>query len=87
MKSKGIRWSCVLWQRRMPGDLLGPWNQVERRSRQRRHMKRLASMAGRFRPIRMSVKDCGAGGEIEQRHAAQHGQRTPPNTSPDAKPQ
>jgi hypothetical protein len=82
MESKGIRWGDVLRQRRMPCDLLCFWDQVERRSRQGRHVQHLADMAGRLRTI-MVVEDRAAGGKIKQRHAAQDGQRAPHTSLPE----
>ena len=59
----------------MPGDLPRFRNQIQRCSRQRRHVQRLANVAGSVRPAGVLVNKNAATGEIQQGHAAQEGQR------------
>jgi hypothetical protein len=60
MQRKGIAWRRVLWQRRIPGDDLRSPDQIKPRGRQRRHVQRLADMAGGIGPIRMLVEEGAA---------------------------
>ena len=75
MKGEGIAWRCVLRQRRIPGDDLRRADQVKPRGRQRRHVQRLADMAGVLGSIRMLVEQRSARRKIEQRSASQQRQR------------
>ena len=75
MQREGITRRYVLWQRRIPCDDLKRADKVKPRCRQRRHMQRLANMAGRIGPIRMLVEQGAARCKIEQRSASQKRQR------------
>ena len=81
MQRKGIAWRCVLRQRRIPGHDLRRADKVKPGGRQRRHVQRLADMAGVLRPIRMLVEERSARGEIEQRGASHQRQRVARNRS------
>ena len=60
MQGKGIAWRRVLRQRRIPGDDLRRAGEIKPGGRQRRHVQRLADMAGGIRPIRMLVEERAA---------------------------
>src|SRR5713226_2988210 len=83
MQRKGMAWRYVLRQRRIPSDHLRRADQVQPGSRQRRHVQRLANMAGVLRPIRMLVEERTARRKIEQRGASQQRQRAARNRSPE----
>lgn len=78
--------SDVLRRRRVPRNLLCFRNQIQGRSRQGRHVQRLADMAGRIGSACMVMEDRSARGEIEQRYAAQYGQRVPRTPLPENSP-
>ena len=69
VQSKGIARSRMVRERRVPGDRLRFGNQVERRSRQRRQMQRLANVASCIWSIRMLVQQSAARCEKQQRGA------------------
>ncbi len=74
-------------QRRKPGDNLKRVGKIQPGSRQRRHVQRLADMAGRIGPIRMLVEERTARGKIDQRRTSYQRQRaahlaSPENRSP-----
>ncbi len=73
MQRKGIEWRDLVRQRGVPGDLPRFGDQIQGRSRQRRHVQRLAYMAGGLRPTGVRVDVGAAGGEIQQRNTAQYG--------------
>src|SRR6266849_5146230 len=81
MQREGIAWRCVLGQRRIPGDNLRRADKVKPGSRQRRHVQRLAHMAGGIGPLRMLVEEGAAHGKIKQRGASQQRQRAARNRS------
>ena len=81
MQTEGIAWRNVLWQRRIPGDEFRCAGKIKPRSRQRRHMQRLANMAGGIRPVRMLVQQRSARRKKEQRGAGQQRQALPHNCS------
>jgi hypothetical protein len=83
MQRKGIAWRCVLRQRTIPGYDLRLADEIQTRSRQRRHVQRLADMAGSVGPIRMLVEERTARSEIEQRGASQQRQRAAHSHSPE----
>ena len=74
MQREGIAWRCVLRQRSIPGDDLGRADEVQPRGRQRRHVQRLAHMAGGIGPIRMFVEERAARRKIQQRRKGQQRQ-------------
>src|SRR5260370_16667207 len=82
MQRKGIAWGCVLRQRRIPGNDLRRADKVKPGSRQRRHVQRLADVAGGIGPILMFVEERAPRRKIEQRGASQQRQRVAPNPSP-----
>lgn len=86
MERRGIRLSDVLRDRRMPCHLLRLGNQVQTRSRQGRHVQRLANVASCLRPIRMVVEKRAARGKVKQRHATQNCQRAPRTPVPEDRP-
>src|SRR5882762_7010628 len=81
MQGKGIAGRGVLGQRRMPGDDLWRDDEVQPRSRQRRHVQHLADMAGGIGPTRMLVEESAARSKIKQRDRSQQRQRAAPNRS------
>ena len=86
MQRNGIRWNCVFRERRMPSNLLCFRNQIQACSRQSGHVQRLADVASRLRPIGMVVEKRAARSKVEQRHAAQDGQRAPRIPMPEDRP-
>ena len=74
MEGKGIRWSCVLRERGVPGDLLRPGDQLEGCGRQRGHVQRLANVASRVGVAGVMVER-RARDEVQQRQATQYRQR------------
>ena len=77
----------MLRQRRKPRDHLRRADEIQPGSRQRRHVQRLADMAGRIGPIRMLVEERTARGKIDQRRTSYQRQRaahlaSPENRSP-----
>ena len=83
MQREGIAWRGVLRQRRIPGDDLRRADEVQPGSRQRRHVQRLAHVAGSIGPIRVLVEKGAARGEKKQRGASQQRQRAAHNGSPE----
>jgi hypothetical protein len=75
MQRKRIARSCVLRERKIPGDKLRRADEVEGRSRQRRHVQRLTNMAGGIGAFRVFVKETAARGKVQQRSASQQRQR------------
>ena len=84
MEGKGIRWSGVLRERGVPCDLLRLGNHPKRCGRQGGHVQRLTNVASRLRTA--VVMERGAGGEVQQRQAAQYGQRAPRMLVPENSP-
>jgi hypothetical protein len=74
MQGKGIACSRVVRERRVPDDRLRFRDQVERRSRQRRQMQRLANVASRVRTIRMLVQQSATRREKKQSGACKQRQ-------------
>ena len=70
MKRKRIKRSSILRKNSVPGDLPSLGDQIQRRGRQRRHVERLANVAGSVRTTSVLVDERPAGGEIQQGHAA-----------------
>ena len=83
MQGEKIAWGGVLRQRRKPRDHLRRADEIQQRSRQRRHVQRLADMAGSVGPIRMLVEERAARCKIEQRSASQQRQRAAHSHSPE----
>ena len=83
MQREGIARRHVLRQRRKPGDNLKRAGKIQPGSRQRRHVQRLADMAGRIGPIRMLVEKGAARGEIKQRRTSYQRQRAAHHASPE----
>jgi hypothetical protein len=71
MQREGIARRYMLRQRRIPGNDLRRADKIKPRRRQRRHMQRLANMAGRIGPICMLVEQGAARCKIEQRSASE----------------
>jgi hypothetical protein len=65
----------MLRQRSISGNQLGSRNKVKRRSRERRHVQRLADVAGVFRSALMLVEEAPARRKIQQNGASQNSQR------------
>jgi hypothetical protein len=70
----------------MPSNLLRFGNQIQACSGQGRHVQRLADVASRLRPIRVVVEERAACGKVQQRRAAQDGQRAPRIPVPEDRP-
>ena len=85
MEGKGIRWSGVLRERGVPCDLLRLGNHPKRCGRQGRHVQRLTNVASRLWTVGVVMEGC-AGGEVQQRQAAQYGQRAPRTFVPENSP-
>jgi hypothetical protein len=83
VKGEGFRWSSSFGERGTPGDVLRFRDQLHRRNGQRGHVQRLADVAGRIRPACVFVQEHSAPGEIQERHAAQDGQRAPQTPLPE----
>ena len=73
MKRERIQRRSVLRKNRVPGDLPRFRDQIQGRSGQRRHVQRLANVAGSVWPAGVLVNENAATGEIQKRHAAQEG--------------
>jgi hypothetical protein len=86
MKGKRFRWSGSLRKRCVPRDMLSYGNQLKGSNHQRGHVQRLADGADCIRRAGMLVQEYSARGEIQQRHAAQYGQRATPAPLPETKP-
>jgi hypothetical protein len=70
MQGERIERRIVFRKHGVPGDLPRFWNQIQGRSRERRHMQRLANVASSVRPSGVLVNENAATGEIQQSHAA-----------------
>jgi hypothetical protein len=88
VERKRIRWSCVLRERSVPGDLLRSGEQVEGCRGQRRHVQRLASVASGVLPVSSAgvAVERRARDEVQQRQAAQYSQRAPQTPLPGNRP-
>ena len=75
MQGKRITRRRVQRERGIPGNNLRRADKIERRRRQRRHVQRLANMAGGVGTLRVLVKEAAACGEIQKRGAGQYRQR------------
>ena len=84
MEGKGIRWSGVLRERGVPCDLLRLGNHPKRCGRQGGHVQRLTNVASRLRTA-VVMEGC-AGGEVQQRQAAQYGERASRTLVPEDSP-
>src|ERR1700716_4102083 len=88
MQREGIAWRRMLQQRSIPDDDLRRADKVKVRCRQRRHVQRLANMAGGIGPIRMFMEKRAArgkveeGGESQQRQCAARNRSTENGYSP-----
>jgi hypothetical protein len=69
MKRERIERGRIFRKNGVPGQLLRLGDQIQGRSRQRRHVQRLANVAGSVRPIGV-LMERAASGEIQQGHAA-----------------
>ena len=79
MQRKRIAWSRMLRKRKIPRDNFRRADEVERCRRQRRHVQRLANMAGGIGSFRVFVKETAARGKVQQRSASQQGECPPHN--------
>ena len=70
MQRKGIKRRNIVRQNRVPRHLPRFRDQIESRGRQRRHMQRLANMAGSVRAAGVLMYESAASSEIQQRNAA-----------------
>ena len=75
MQGKRITRCRVRRERGIPGNLPRCADEIERRRRQRRHVQRLANMAGGVGTLGVLMKEAAARGEIQQRGAGQYRQR------------
>jgi hypothetical protein len=75
MKREGTGRSGILPGAGISRDLLRFRNQIQSRSRHARCVQHLADGTSRFGSLRMLVEKRGAGRHIQQRDAAQQGQR------------
>ena len=73
MQRERIQRRIVFRKHGVPGDLPRFRNQIQGRSGQRRHVQRLANVAGSVRPAGVLVNENAATGEIQKRRAAQEG--------------
>ena len=73
MQRERIEWGSILRKNSMPIDLPRFRDQIQGRSGQRRHVQRLANVAGSVWPAGVLVNENAATGEIQKRHAAQYG--------------
>jgi len=73
MKRERIEWGSILRKNSMPGDLPRFRNQIQGRSGQRRHVQRLANVAGSLRATGVLVNENAASREIQESNAAQYG--------------
>ena len=73
MQRERIQRRNIFRKHGVPGDLPRFGDQIQGRSRQRRHVQRLANVAGSVRPAGVLVNENAATGEIQQSHAAQYG--------------
>jgi hypothetical protein len=65
----------MLRERKIPGDKLRRTDEIERRSRQRWHVQRLANVASGIWAFGVFVKETAARGKVQQRSASQQRQR------------
>lgn len=87
MQRKRIARRSMLRERRITVDQLGRGNEVERSSRQHRHMQGLANVTSVFGTIRVLVEQAAARCKIEQRGASQDRERAAhSDTSEDRSP-
>jgi hypothetical protein len=70
MRCERIQRKNTIRQRSVPGDLPRFRDQIQGRSRQRRHVQGLANVAGSVRSAGVMVDERTASGEIQQGHAA-----------------
>ena len=70
MERKGIKRGNIFRNNRMPSDLPGLRDQIQRRSRQGRHMQRLANVAGCFRTTIVLMSEGATSSKIKQYQAA-----------------
>ena len=70
MKRERVKRSSILRKNGMPGDLPRFGDQIQGRGGQRRHVQRLANVAGSVRTTSVLVDVRSAGGEIQEGHAA-----------------
>ena len=70
MQRKRIARRQMLRDRKRPGDNLRRADEVQWGRRQRRHVQRLANMAGGVRTLRVFVKETAARRKIQQRGAS-----------------
>ena len=73
MQREGIQRRIVFRKHGVPGDFPHFRDQIQGRSGQRRHVQRLANVAGSVWPAGVLVNENAATGEIQKRHAAQEG--------------
>ena len=73
MQRKGIERRNIVRQSSVPRDLPRFRDQIKSRGRQRRHVQRLANMAGGIWSAGVLVDVHAASGEIQKGHAAQKG--------------
>jgi len=66
MQREGIAWRCVLRQPGIPGDDLRPAGEINPGGCQRRHVQRLAEMAGIVWPLSMPMWQRRAKGKVQQ---------------------
>jgi hypothetical protein len=86
MVSKRIRRGRMQRERSLPCDFLGLWNQTKGGGRQRRHMKRLANVASRVGTAAGVAMERRTSNKVQQRQAAQQGQRSPQIPLPENNP-
>ena len=77
MQGKRITWRGMLLQRRITRDEFRSATQVQPRGGQRRHVQRLADVAGGVRPVGVLMENRAASSEIQQGRASQYGQAAP----------
>ena len=73
MQRERIQRRNIFRKHGVPGDLPRFRNQIQRRSRQRRHVQRLANVAGSLRATGVLVNENAASREIQESNAAQYG--------------
>ena len=73
MQRERIQRRIVFRKNGVPGDLPHFRNQIQGRSRQGRHVQRLANMTGRVRPSGVLVDKDAASREVQESNAAQYG--------------
>ena len=82
MQRERIERRNIIRQRSVPSDLPRFGDQIQGRGRQRRHVQRLANVAGSLRTTGVLVRIRAAGGEVQQHDAAQDGERSFAGTEP-----